>query len=203
MKAYWQSLDQILTKQVEGARAGTPTGGIIFTFSQRLYVAACLTLAMFVLQNNWLPDLWQSRHIHFEIERSGTQHGRVGERSAFVTNAVDEKRSPPGDLGLVTCSTLLSVGCALAELGLCQTLQERRRDDEKRPLQAEMDLLTARKALSEVQDRTGKIYCDIVRTCLEWVESNGNGLQDEEFQRDVFEKVVMPMVELYQKVVVG
>jgi hypothetical protein len=203
VKPRWQSLDQILKNQVEIVRATTLVDGVIFTLPQRLYVAAYLTLATFVLQDSWLPQMWQSHHIYFEVKKDNIQHTRVGEQSVFVINNVDEKRSPPGDPGLVTCSTLLSVGCALAELELCQTLQERRRDDEERPLQVEMDLLTARKALPEVQDRTGKSYCNVVRACLEWVEKNGEDLQDEEFQRNVFEKVVMPMVELYQNVVIG
>jgi hypothetical protein len=51
--------------------------------------------------------------------------------------------------------------------------------------------------------KLGAVFKQSVYRSLEWVEKNGEDLQDEEFQRNVFEKVVMPMVELYRRVVIG
>ena len=191
------SLEHILTSSCDFMTSKTPKGTFVFRKNQRLQVAATLTLAAFLFQDNWLAHRWHAGDIQIEVSRGSDNVVGVNPQKSFTVSQMKEIRSKEKDQTSVTSSTLLSVGCALVQLSLRQTLEERRQDDERRPSQAETDLLTARNALYDVQGHSDKAYYDVARACLYWDETNNEGLDDEEFSREVFERIVAPMLDLW------
>ena len=191
------SLEHILTSSCDFMTSKTPKGTFVFRKNQRLQVAATLTLAAFLFQDNWLAHRWHAGDIQIEVSRGSDNVVGVNPQKSFTVSQMKEIRSKEKDPTSVTSSTLLSVGCALVQLSLRQTLEERRQDDERRPSQAETDLLTARNALYDVQGHSDKAYYDVARACLYWDETNNEGLDDEEFSREVFERIVAPMLDLW------
>ena len=192
-----QSLENILRSSCDFMTPKTPKGTFAFRKNHRLQLAARLTLAAFILQDNWLADRWHIDDIQIEVSRDSNSIIIRPEKS-FTISQMKAVRVKEKDPTSVTSSTLLSIGCALVQLSLRQTLEERRQDDEKRPSQAETDLLTARNALDDVQGHSDKAYYDVARACLYWDETTSDGLDDENFSREVFEKIVAPMLELWQ-----
>lgn len=190
------SLEHILDSSCDFMTPKTPKGTFVFRKNQRLQLAATLTLAAFLFQDNWLAHRWHAGDIQIEVTRGTKDVVGVDSRNSFTVSQTKEIRSKERDPASVTSSTLLSVGCALVQLSLRQTLEERRQDDERRPSQAETDLLTARNALYDVQGHSDKVYYDVARACLYWNETTSEGLDDEDFSREVFEKIVAPMLEL-------
>ena len=192
------SLEHILNSSCDFMTPKTPKGTFVFRKNQRLQVAATLTLATFLLQDNWLAHRWHAGDIQIEVTRGSNDIVGVNPQNSFTMNQMMETRCKEKDPTSVTSSTLLSVGCALVQLSLRQTLEERRQDDERRPSQAETDLLTARNALYDVQGHSDKAYYDVARACLYWDETTNEGLDDEKFSREVFEKILAPMLELWE-----
>ena len=192
------TLEHILNSSCDFMTPKTPKGTFVFRKNQRLQLAATLTLAAFLFQDNWLAHRWHVGDIQIEVTRGSNDIVGVNPQNSFTVSQMKQIRSKDKDPTSVTSSTLLSVGCALVQLSLRQTLEERRQDDERRPSQAETDLLTARNALYDVQGHSDKAYYDVARACLYWDETTSEGLDDEDFSREVFGKIVAPMLELWQ-----
>ena len=171
----YRSLRQILQNSCEVVTKRTPPGAIVFRRRQRLQAAATLTLATFVLQENWLPYHWRLEDINFEVHGGQAAFETVNHHAAFLVNRVGEIRDVIKDPALITSPTLLSIGCALVELSLGQTLEDLKPENKTWSTEAEMYLETARNALYDVQGESDEPYYDVTRACLYWDEKHSTG----------------------------
>ena len=93
------------------------------------------------------------------------------------------------DHPLIRSRVLLPLGLALVEVSLGQRLADLRLPIDDHPVEAVANLTTATRLVDagEVIAWSGPRYNDVVKSCLFWSAVQHGELNDENFQRAVFE----------------
>ncbi|KIV79450.1 hypothetical protein PV11_07012 [Exophiala sideris] len=94
---------------------------------------------------------------------------------------------------LIRCELLFPLGLTLVELSLCQSIPSLRLPEDNDAVEALASLKTAARVLDNVYYESGFRYGDVVDKCLFGLGSNNMDLEDEDFQRAVYEKIVLPL----------
>ncbi|KAK4939647.1 hypothetical protein LTR10_020147 [Elasticomyces elasticus] len=99
---------------------------------------------------------------------------------------------------LIRCELLFPLGLTLVELSLCQSMASLRLPEDNDADRLLTDLKTAARVLDSVYSESGCRYGDVVDQCLFGLrsrKSKGMDLEDEKFQRIVYEEIVSPLLD--------
>ena len=190
------SLRQILTEQTGNRRRlGLP---------DKLRVAIDLAYSVLHLYNTpWMDGQWSDNDVYFvhhhDVHTTSLyEHPFVYRRiSAPKADRADNTDDRPAPYSVIRNETLFTLGILLIELLFGKSMED---------LQLPCDLdctgtpgvtwCTARRLLEkgELEFEVGPGYADIVRRCF-WCEFHDgkSSLDDQELQRAVYEKVVVPL----------
>jgi hypothetical protein len=87
------------------------------------------------------------------------------------------------------------LGLALVELSLGQTIASLRKPEDDDPVEAVVNLKTAQRLLPDVLNESGMGYQEVVDKCLIWPVRKDIEVDDEEFQKTMFESIILPLLE--------
>ncbi|KIW09891.1 hypothetical protein PV08_11992 [Exophiala spinifera] len=179
----------------------------------RLSLAATLALSVLQYQGSWLKPQWRIQDILFKDHDSGnpTLLDRVylsahdvsptGDSSS-LSNGAETSEGASQQLtvavtssSLIRCALLFPLALSLIELSLCTPLSSLQTAEDADPVEAISNLKTAVRVLPRVYAESGCRYGDVVDTCLYWPDTKNMQLDDEEFQRTVFEVVISPLLD--------
>ncbi|KAK5465083.1 hypothetical protein LTS15_001646 [Exophiala xenobiotica] len=213
-----QSLGDLL-----GASAGNnlhfsvPYRNFMLSRRDRMFLAATLASSVLQFQGTWLKPEWRSHDILFRkateakgginaamIDRFYLSGHEVGKEAVVTgqhasqspTQTSNNAVAPAATNGLIRCALLFPLALSLIELSLCQQLSSLRSlPEDADPVEAVSNLKTATRVLDQVRTESGCRYREAVEKCLFWTETNNMKLDDEEFQRAVFDMVVSPLLD--------
>lgn len=182
-------------------------------FPKRDRLRLAVTLASSVLQLHetpWLGEDWGVDNIYF-LERPGTNaydHCFVF-RQFDQDHIVSKKVASRSVARVIRNSAVFALGIALIELWYARTLAELQipADEEQIPDKSEAELLTryntAQRLVEELEDQAGTKYSGAVRRCIYCnFDTKVNRLEDDKFQKAVFQGVVVQLQENYKFMVV-
>jgi hypothetical protein len=196
-----RSLEDILTPRTAVATR-RPGGNLILSPKKRLYLAATLASSVLQLHGSWLKAQWRTRDILFpeDVEDlklaldypylSWSVSGRSKELEEISGSNCTEHP-------LIKSKIMLPLGLALVEISLGQRLADLRIPDDNHANENVANWTTATRLLDAgyVNDWSGPLYDNVVKTCLSWASVRDGELDEEKTQRDVFELVVSPLLE--------
>ncbi|PGH09011.1 hypothetical protein AJ79_05806 [Helicocarpus griseus UAMH5409] len=96
---------------------------------------------------------------------------------------------------LIRNDIVFPLGLALVELSLCETISAPRRPEDEDPGNEVADLKTATRVLREVYYESGRTYGEVVDKCLNWSTPREAQLEDDELFSNMFEYIVLPLLE--------
>ena len=183
----------VATRRVEGHVSLRP--------KERLYIAATLASSVLQLHGSWLKSQWRTCDILFPKSESLSQaliHPYLS--WSVLGNHGDLKdviHVASTDHPLIRSRVLLPLGLTLVEVSLGQRLADLRLPIDDHPVEAVANLTTATRLLDagEVIAWSGPRYHDVVKSCLFWSGVQDGELNDEKFQRAVFESIVSPLLD--------
>ncbi|KAJ9646305.1 hypothetical protein H2204_000968 [Knufia peltigerae] len=168
----------------------------------RLSLAATLALSVLQYQGSWLRPHWRTQDILFKTPKSSTPTllDRVYLSAHDVSCPERNETSQPvtavtSSSSLIRCALLFPLALSLVELSLCTPLSSLQIPEDADPVDAVSDLKTAARVLHRVYAESGCRYGDVVDKCLFWPDTKNMQLDDEEFQRTVFDGVISPLLE--------
>lgn len=175
---------------------------VILRPKERLYLAATLASSVLQLHGSWLKPQWRTRDILFPKNTGNPSPALDHPYLSWnvPSNHTDKQNSSQTkSVGhpLIRCNVLLPLGLALVELSLGQRLTDLRIPMDDHPVEAVASLTTATRLLDagEIIAWSGPRYHDVVKDCLQWSGDKDEMLDDEIFQRAVFELIVSPLLE--------
>jgi hypothetical protein len=90
---------------------------------------------------------------------------------------------------------LFPLALALIELSLGRAICSLARPGDEGPSEEDSQFNTAARLLREVYCESGSSYGDVVKECLYWSKSQGDGFEDPHFDESVFDTVVSPLLK--------
>ena len=195
-----KSLDQLLNSGGQGPPQ------YFLSRRHRLNIAAILASSVLQLdQTSWLKSQWKSNDICFHYRDEDTvltskptfppPHVacRLSDSNSEPNCAVE---SPLPRAQHARSEALLTLGLALVELCFGRTLEKMQIPEDVDQNENLTRLNTAIRKLDEVYNESGGHYGDVVRRCLYCsFDVRDASLDDEEFEQDVFDYVVTPLIE--------
>ena len=194
------SLDQLLDPAEQG-----PLQNLLYQ-RQRLNIAAILASSFLQLdQTSWLKSQWKSSDIYFHYRdedavltsRPTFPPPHVAWRLSDSNSEPDHAvQSPPTRAQQARSETLLTLGLALVELCFGRTLEKMQIPKDVGQNENLTRRNTAIRKLDEVYIKSGDRYGDVVQRCLYCLfDVRDASLDNEKFEQDVFDKVVIPLIE--------
>ena len=194
------SLDRLLDPAEQGPLQN------LLSRRQRLNIAAILASSVLQLdQTSWLKSQWNSSDIYFYYKdedavltsRPNFPPPHVACRLSDSNSEPDYAvKSPLARAQQARSETLLTLGLALVELCFGRTLEKMQIPEDVDENENLTRLNTAIRKLDEVYNESGGHYGDVVRRCLYCsFDVRDASLDAEEFEQDVFDKVVTPLIE--------
>ena len=195
-----KSLEYLL--QVSKRRGGP---GFSLSRRDRLYIS--VTLASSVLQldgTSWLKRQWRSGDILFlPLEDWSTSIPKVDFTHPYVSRKVspeDTETALVADASGITIAhripsvVLFALGVTLTELCFGQNIYDMRIEEDIDKTEMLTNFNTASRLIDYVYNESGSRYGDVVRRCLKCPpDFRDASLDNEEFQKAVFESIVTPL----------
>lgn len=194
-----QSLEELLACSSNSIRLHTK-GGFMFNRRDRLCLAANLACSVLQFHGSWLKAHWASRDILFAKSEGGNKALLDHPYLSWHVLSSPEDSNTSTQLhrtttALIRNEILFPLGLVLLELSLCQTISALHAPEDDDPVEAVAKLKTASRHLQDVYCESGTRYGDVVDKCLFWSGTRDAKLDDEEFQRNVFDTIVMPLLD--------
>lgn len=194
-----QSLEALLMSSSSSRNIHDPSK-IVLRRRDRLRLAASLASSILQFHGNWMRKHWRTKDIMLRANESGNK----APDSIYLVPQTPENASQPitptsqqNSLStpLIRNEILFPLGLALVELSLGQTLTSLRKAEDDDPVEAVANLKTALRHLPDVRNESGILYEEVVDKCLTWPGRKDIKFDDEEFQRTMFESIVLPLLE--------
>jgi len=160
----------------------------------RLKLAVLLASSVMQLHGTgWLKEFWSSKDIFFEGEGNDSEHARLDQplvRGMFNTpHDIDTRMEDDGDDGvsaiiLFANPELFSLGIVLIELHHWKPFNELQR------LCAKHTCAAVVKLVEDLGEQAGSNYQSAVQTCIQGLGHKERKLENEDFKKEVYEKVV-------------
>jgi hypothetical protein len=83
----------------------------------------------------------------------------------------------------------------LIELSLGKTISAMSRPEDEAMDLSQHRFNTALRVLANVYNKSGSMYGDVVKTCLDWPRSRGQCFEDSEFEEYVFDIAITPLLK--------
>ncbi|KAJ5589279.1 hypothetical protein N7537_011957 [Penicillium hordei] len=173
----------------------------------RIYLATQLACGLLELHGSWLQQHWETKDIFF-LRGKASQHSRY-ERPYLLRTGL---HVPESDANESTHrghddqnssrqwnTTLFPLALVLIELSLGKAISTLRRPEDGEAGEDMSMLNTATRLLQTVYGESGSNYGDIVKECLYWSRSKGDGFEDPYFDESVFDAIVAPLLEEYYR----
>jgi hypothetical protein len=158
----------------------------------RYRLAAILACGVLQLHGTWLKGYWKTRDILFP---KGELAARALLDSPYVPSlALSDGPHEPNSAVPQLHRSCSSLGLALVELSLSQSIQNLRLPEDDDPVEPVARLKTASRHLEDVYHESGTTYGDVVKRCLFWPGDCDTELDNEEFHDAVFNTVVGPLI---------
>lgn len=171
----------------------------------RLYLATQLACSLLELHGTWLQQHWgtkdifflcgkESQNLHYErpyLLRTGLD---VPETD---TNRFPHRVHNGQDSNGHSNKTLFPLALALIELSLGKAISTLRRPEDGESSEDTSMLNTVTRLLRTVYWESGSNYGDVVKECLYWSRSKGDGFEDPYFDESVFDTIVAPLLKDY------
>ena len=165
-------------------------------------LSVAVTLASSIIQldgTGWLKQQWDSDDIVLLAQQSSVDYTHPylswkilpeGMRSQVEVHHTHSTNRP------IRCDALISLGVTLVELCFGQSISRLIRPEDATPDERSRRRSAAIRLLSYVDMERGETYGDVVRRCLECpFDVHEKNLDNETFQRAVFERIVLPLHE--------
>lgn len=171
----------------------------------RLYLATQLACSLLELHGTWLQHHWGTKDIFF-LRGKGSQHSQYERpyllRTGLNAPETDENGSSyRGQEGQNSSrqsnTTLFPLALALIELSLGKAISTLRRPEDGKASEDMSMLNTMTRLLRTVYWESGSNYGDVVKECLYWPRSKGDGFEDPCFDESVFHTIVAPLLKDY------
>lgn len=189
--------------------------GSILSRRDRLYIA--VTLASSVLQLDgtlWLKRQWKSGDIFFlplENQEKPTPKidcahpyvsWRIVPEDANAALTADASRSTVAHR--VPSEILFVLGITLTELCFGQNISDMQGEEDADTIEVLTNYNTANRLIDDVYSESGSRYGDVVRRCLKCPpDVRDASLDNEEFQKAVFESIVTPLRQDFEDFIGG
>ena len=189
-EGHFQTLRQKLEAETK-ANAPIPS----WPWGQRLRLALTLALGVFLHHGTWLSPSWRTEEILLAAERAErSEHGKANTNAVAVLHALPP--NPPhrrAQARLIRSSILFPLGLVLAELAFSRNL-----DTLKLPGDVDQDEQVTHhrivsRLLVDIESCIGFKYMSAVQSCIQWPGKQHASMDDEEFQVDMFDKVIRPL----------
>ncbi|OQD62971.1 hypothetical protein PENPOL_c010G04163 [Penicillium polonicum] len=171
----------------------------------RLYLATLLACSLLELHGTWLQHHWGTKDIFF-LRGKGSQHSQY-ERPYLLRTGLhvpesdangSSYRVPDGqESSRNSNKTLFPLALALIELSLGKAISTLRRPEDGEASEDMSMLNTVTRLLRTVYWESGSNYGDVVKECLYWSRSKGDGFEDPYFDESVFDTIVAPLLKDY------
>lgn len=158
----------------------------------RLHIAASIACAVLQYHGNWLKNQWDSSDFHLVAESLD---------SVFLSWPLSNPCSLKGSSTLSSSdkreSVLQSLGLSLVELSLGRPLDAvlvpngATQDDKGTRIDTALSL----KVMKKVDDESGKLYANIVDSCLSWSGVSAICRESHSFEEQIFDKIVSPLLK--------
>ncbi|CAP93318.1 Pc16g06480 [Penicillium rubens Wisconsin 54-1255] len=171
----------------------------------RLYLATQLACSLLELHGTWLQQHWRTKDIFF-LRGKGSQQSQykrpyllraglhVPETDA---NGLSYRVHDGQDSSRHSNGTLFPLALALIELSLGKAISALRRPEDGEASDDMSTLNTVTRLLRTVYWESGSNYGDVVKECLYWPRSKGDGFEDPYFDESVFDTIVAPLLKDY------
>ncbi|KAK2761692.1 hypothetical protein FQN54_001520 [Arachnomyces sp. PD_36] len=169
-----------------------------FTRGDKLRLAVILASSVLQLHETpWMEESWRKEDIKFIHTTDGPLYGQPVVARSFSVKRTPKRQNirDPGTYCAIRNPTLFALGVLLIELCLGKPIEELKRPDEKVSggiSNPALDWVAADRLVEDVYDEGGSRYGDAVRRCIRCdFDQRGTSLEDEGFQRAVYEGVVL------------
>lgn len=153
----------------------------------------------------WLQHHWGTKDIFF-LRGKGSQHSqyerpyllRTGLNAPETDANGSSYRGQDGqNSSRQSNTTLFPLALALIELSLGKAISTLRRPEDGEASEHMSILNTVTRLLRTVYWESGSNYGDVVKECLYWPRSKGDGFEDPCFDESVFHAIVAPLLRDY------
>ncbi|KAE8327555.1 hypothetical protein BDV39DRAFT_204868 [Aspergillus sergii] len=166
----------------------------------RLCLAALLASSVLQLHGGWLKQQWRTQDIFFV--RHPQQTYTIYERPYLLWKVLSSERNGTAPLAHtkpvqnnIQNDILFPLALALIELSLGRTISALYCVEDEDVSEGQAHFNTATRVLKRVYWESGTNYGDVVKECLYWSRSKGEGFEDPRFDEAVFSIVVSPLLE--------
>ena len=164
-------------------------------WGQRLRLALTLAMGVFLHHGTWLSPSWQTEEILLAAERGGNSaNGKSNTNAVAVLHAL-----PPSpvqrraQVQWIRSSILFPLGLVLAELAFSRTLDTLKLPEDVHQDEQVTHHRTVTRLLDSIESSIGYKYMTVVQSCISWPGKRHASMDDEEFQSDMFDKVIRPL----------
>lgn len=171
----------------------------------RLYLATQLACSLLELHGTWLQQHWGTKDIFF-LRGKGSQLSQY-ERPYLLRTGLNVPETDANGLAYRvhdgqdssrhSNKTLFPLALALIELSLGKAISSLRRPEDGEASEDMSILNTVTRLLRTVYEESGSNYGDVVKECLYWSRSKGDGFEDPSFDESVFDTIVAPLLKDY------
>ncbi|KAL8816856.1 MAG: hypothetical protein Q9223_004208 [Gallowayella weberi] len=187
------SLQQVL----QSSQRRVPGQGL--NWRDSLNIAATLASSTIQLSGTgWLKEYWDSKDIIFLSQEHAHPDYAHPYLSSNIPPEAGTVSSPfqPASIRQIRCGALSSLGIMLVELCFGQSISMLRSHEDTDRSEVLTDWNTAMRVVDYVGMERGERYGDVVRRCLECpFDIREKNLDNEAFQRAVFDSIVLPLQE--------
>lgn len=194
-----QSLEALLMSS-SGSRNIQSPSKIVLRRRDRLRLAASLASSILRFHGSWMKAHWRTKDIMLRLSEDGNKAPDF----IYLAQQTPENADQPATLmsqqnslstHLIRNEILFPLGLALVELSLGQTIASLRKPEDDDPVDAVANLKTALRNLPDVRNESGIVYEEVVDKCFFWPGRKDIEFDDEDFQRTMFELIVLPLLE--------
>ncbi|CRL19691.1 unnamed protein product [Penicillium camemberti] len=171
----------------------------------RIYLATQLACSLLELHGTWLKHHWGTNDIFF-LSGKTSQHSQYERPYLLRTglnapeadaNGSTYRRHDDQNSSRQSNTTLFPLALALTELSLGKAISTLRRPEDGEASEDISILNTVTRLLRTVYVESGSNYGDVVKECLYWSQSKGDGFEDPYFDESVFDTIVAPLLKDY------
>lgn len=194
-----QSLEALLMSS-SGSRNIQGPSKIVLRRRDRLRLAASLASSTLRFHGSWMRAHWRTKDIMLRPSEDGNNAPDFIYLAQQTPENADQPATPMSQQNslsthLIRNETLFPLGLALVELSLGQTIASLRKPEDDDPVDAVANLKTALRNLQDVRNESGIVYEEVVDKCFFWPSRKDIKFDDEDFQRTMFELIVLPLLE--------
>ncbi|KAJ5767071.1 uncharacterized protein N7511_004687 [Penicillium nucicola] len=169
----------------------------------RLHLATLLAFSVFQLHGTWLQQKWGTSDVLFvrptqsgfpQFERPYLVQ-RVRGSSETGLNGLSPDVDSDSRRRQISNHILFPLALALIELSLGRAICTLVRPGDADASEESSQFNTAARLLRDVYCESGSSYGDVVKDCLYWSQSQGDGFENPHFDESVFDNIVSPLLK--------